>query len=132
MFYCFHTRTINIFVNSTAPMFNYQMINIVILSAVAFSFLHNKPWSLLFTFGIFGCLYTVFNNITSNTGLISISMSVSVCGVFSIICIFQLLKEFIGCFDKSKLWKSAAILTITLTIGFQLYSQLYVRFNRTY
>ena len=120
------------FTEPMAPLFNYQMINIVILGAVACSLIQNKPLDLLFSFGLFGCLYTIFNNITSNTGLMSIAMSLTVCGVFSIFCILQLLKEFAVCFNKVQLLKTAGTFTILLVITIQLSSQLYIRLNRTY
>lgn len=112
--------------------FNYQVLYIVILGFVAYSLLQKKPYKLFMSFGLFGCLYTVFNNITSNTGLMSISMSLSVSGVFSIICIFLLFKElYCSFFNKHTLQFVSAVLISTVLI-MQISTQTYIRFQRTY
>ena len=79
--------------NNIYVKFNQQMIDIAILGFAAFSLLEDKPWDLFFSFTIVGLIYTFVNYLATNTGLYSIGMTLSVCGVGSIVYVVKLCQE---------------------------------------
>lgn len=111
---------------------NQQMLYIVILGAVAFALLEEKPYKLFLVFYGFGCAYTFLNNIASNTELMAISMALSVAGVGGIICITLLLKELLAQYSDRKAAKWLAGAVVIAALVTQIGSEISVRFYRTY
>lgn len=111
---------------------NTQMLNIVILGAVAFALLEKKPYKLFLVFYGFGGIYTILNNIASNTELMATSMSLSVAGVAGILCIVALLKELLEQYREQKIAKLLAVAIISIALATQIGSEVAVRLYRTY
>lgn len=112
--------------------FNFQMLYIALLGFIAFLLLKEKPWKLFYTFYVIGIIFTYFTSMKTNTGLYSISMTLSICGIVGIIFIVLLSKELLIQFSKIKILKSIIIIGTVLILSLQLFSELYVRFSRTY
>ncbi|MBQ8164186.1 MAG: hypothetical protein IJZ94_00015 [Clostridia bacterium] len=119
-------------VNPGRESFNYHMLNISLLGIVAFILLENKPCKLFGIFFGFGLVYTIFNTILSNTGIMSVSTTMTVGGVCGIICIILLCRELKEQYKESKVLKvsvTAAVLTVILI---QLCSTVHIRINRSF
>lgn len=113
-------------------VFNYQMLNISVLGFAAFVFLENKPWKLFSVFYGMGILYAIAGNLSSNTGIMVISTTMTVGGVCGIICIVLLCREFCLQYGDIKFAKVLANGILFLVIVTQLGSTVYYRTNRAF
>ena len=112
--------------------FNQQMIDIAILGLPAFALLEDKPWDLLFSFTATGLIYTFMNYLASNTGIYSIGMTLSVCGVGSIVYIVKLCQELRRQYPGKKRLRFLISLVCVGIMVTQLSSELFTRTIRQY
>jgi len=111
---------------------NLQMLYVAILGAVAFALLEKKPYKLFIIFYGAGFGYAFFNNLTSNTQMMAISMSLSVAGAGGMVCIWALLREFLAQYHGRKVVQSVAFVLLIGVLTVQLSCELYTRLHRTY
>lgn len=112
--------------------FNQQMIDIAILGFAAFPWLEDKPWDIFFGFSVLGLVYTFMNYLASNTGLYAIGMTLSVCGVGSIVYAVRLCQELKKqYFNKPVLGFIIPFICITV-MTVQISGELFTRVIRQY
>lgn len=112
--------------------FNYHMLNIAFLGFAAFMLLENKPWKFFGIFYSFGVLYTIIGILSSNTGIMSISSTMTVCAVCGIICIVLLCRELREQYSDVKFGKYAVPTLLFIVMTVQLTSNVYIRMTRAY
>lgn len=112
--------------------FNQQMIDIALLGLVAFALLEEKPWELFLSFTVTGLIYTFMNYLASNTGIYSIGMTLSVCGVGSIVYIVKLCQELRRQYPGKKRLRFLISLICVGIMVTQLSSELLTRVFRQY
>lgn len=112
--------------------FNQQMIDIALLGLVAFALLEEKPWELFLSFTVTGLIYTFMNYLASNTGIYSIGMTMSVCGVGSIVYIVKLCQELRRQYPGKKRLRFLISLICVGIMVTQLSSELLTRVFRQY
>lgn len=118
--------------NNVYVKFNQQMIDIALLGLAAFALLEEKPWELFFSFTATGLIYTFMNYLASNTGIYSIGMTLTVCGVGSIIYIVKLCQELRRQYHgKKRLCLLISIICAGILVT-QLSSELFTRTIRQY
>ena len=118
--------------NEVYVKFNQQMIDIALLGLAAFALLKDKTWDLFFSFTVMGLIYTFMNYLASNTGIYSIGMTLSVCGVGSIVYIVELCKEIEKQYSGRKQLRFLIVLICIGIITVQLSSELFSRIVRQY
>lgn len=111
---------------------NGQMLYVVFLGAVAFALLKKRPYKLFLTFYGVSAAYTVFNNLTSNTGIMAIAMTLSVGGAAGILCMVQLLKEAAEERNCNRVEKYGIIAAVIVALLMQGGAEGYTRLHRTY
>ena len=118
--------------NEVYVKFNQQMIDIALLGLAAFALLEDKPWYLFFSFTVMGLIYTFMNYLASNTGIYSIGMTLSVCGVGSIVYFVKLCKEIEKQYSGRRQLHFLMVLICIGIITVQLSSELFSRIVRQY
>jgi len=112
-------------------IFNLEMLDIAVLGFYSFLMLKNKPWKLFLCFNGMGTFYTLLNLAVSNTGIMALSFTMTVCGTSGIIYTFMLMRE-LAEFKTKKLGKICAVATVVVILAAQFSTQLYVRFTSQY
>ena len=108
---------------------NFQMFAMALLGFLAYVLLDNKPKKLLYCFYIPGIIYTYFFSLSSNTGLVGMSMTLSVCGIAGVVFITLFGTEICGMFNRLAVKRVAGI-SIALLLVFQISSEIYVKCTR--
>ena len=112
--------------------FNYQMIDIALLGLAAFTMLDSKPWKLFFSFSCIGIVYTLLRGVGTDTGLASAGMTLTVCGVSSIVYIFQLCHEIREQYKKERRIRTITLILWVCLFVIQFCSEGYVKLFRQY
>ncbi len=131
-----------------SPNLNLQMTPIAFLGVIAFLLLEKKKQksSIVWIFGGLGIAYSLISYVSSDTGLMALSMGLSVCGVGSILLIWQLVQELRqsvqaqkrsdsadGAAGKSSSIRAAAVLSMAVAIFVgQIFTQTYLKIDRHY
>lgn len=118
--------------NEVYAKFNQQMIDVAVLGIAAFALLEDKPWDLFFSFTVTGLIYTFMNNLASNTGIYSVGMTLTVCGVGSIVYIVRLCQELKKQYPGRKRLRFFISLICVGIMMTQLSSELFTRIIRQY
>ncbi len=112
---------------------NGQMLNIVVLGAAAFALLKKRPYKLFLIFYGGSYLYTILNNYLTNTGMLAVSMTLSIAGMSAVIFIVMLLGEFLeSAREKPKACKVLITALVCIPLLVQISSEAMVRGRRTY
>lgn len=119
-------------INPDKQSFNYHMLNIAFLGFAAFMLLENKPWKLFGIFYILGVSYTIVGNLSSNTGIMSISSTMTVSAVAGIICIFLLCKELREQYLNVNAIKMVSVTAVGVVMFVQISSSVYIRMTRAF
>lgn len=131
-----------------SPNLNLQMTPIAFLGVIAFLLLEKKKQksSIVWIFGGFGMAYSLISYVSSDTGLMALSMGLSVCGVGSILLIWQLVQELRqavqeqkrsnsadGAIGKGASLRATAVLSMAVVIFVgQIFAQTYLKIDRHY
>ena len=112
--------------------FNYQMIDIALLGFAAFAMLDTRPWNLFYSFSCIGFVYTLLRWAGTDTGLFSAGMTLTVCGVSSIIFVILLCQEMREQYKENKIVRVIPMVLCTGILILQLFSESYVKLFRQY
>ena len=112
--------------------FNYQMIDIGLLGFAVFPLLDQKPWKFFYSFSCLGSFYTVLRYLGTDTGLYSIGMTLTVCGVSGIVYIIQFYLELSEQYRLRAYMKRCALMFCMITLTVQLSGEVFTKLFRQY
>ena len=110
--------------------FNYEMLDLGLLSFVAFTLLNKKPWKLFFCFSVLGLLYATCTFLASNTKLMALSAALVPCGAIGIVYIAMLAGELKQDLSSDLRASAATIVCVLLLCQFSL--QICIRTSRQF
>ncbi|MBQ7896379.1 MAG: hypothetical protein IJ364_07500 [Oscillospiraceae bacterium] len=114
------------------PLLNQQMMYMAFLGLPAFALLEKRPYKQFLVFQGMGWFYTLMQNLSSNTRIMTIAMALTVAGVSGVLCCVRLFRELHEQYRGNKLPGRLAAIVICLVMTVQIGSQLCSRLYRTY